>query len=76
MAVAFYENASHNLGVRMKRPDRSYKADAERFRWLLKGNGYYMEENSLCGNWDPDSYDQDYARRCIDEEINSKEYKE
>jgi hypothetical protein len=56
--------------------DRSDKADAKRFRWLLKGNGYYMEENFLCGNWEPNSDDQDYARSCIDEEINHEESKE
>ena len=27
--------------------DRSDKADAERFRWLLQGNGYFMEEQML-----------------------------
>lgn len=26
------------------------KADAERYRWLCNGNGYFMEENFLCGH--------------------------
>ena len=24
--------------------------DAERYRWLCDGNGYFMEENGLCGH--------------------------
>jgi hypothetical protein len=53
--------------------DRSYKADAERFRWLLSGHGYYMEENFLCGHGDTSTKEQDYAREDIDQAI--KEYK-
>jgi len=41
-------------------------ADAERFRWLLAGNGYFMEENSLCGPWKPDEREMDHARAAID----------
>lgn len=26
------------------------RKDAERYRWLCDGNGYFMEENSLCGH--------------------------
>jgi len=49
--------------------DRSDKADAERFRWLLKGNGFYMEQNSLCGDWEPSEEEHDDARKTIDCEI-------
>ena len=49
--------------------DRSDAADAERFRWLLAGNGYYMEENFLCGHAPTSQQEQDDARRKIDEAI-------
>ena len=48
--------------------DRSDSADAARFRWLLAGNGYFMEEQSLCGHVD-DRNESDYARREIDDAI-------
>jgi hypothetical protein len=54
--------------------DRSDKADAKRFRWLLKGNGFYMEQNSLCGNWEPNEEDHDDARKMIDREIRHDKY--
>jgi hypothetical protein len=47
--------------------DRSDAADAKRFRWLLNGHGYFMEESYLCGH-DATSHleDQDRARAAID----------
>ena len=50
--------------------DRSDAADAKRFRWLLNGNGYFMEENYLCGHDDPSEEEQDDARAEIDKEMN------
>jgi hypothetical protein len=48
--------------------DRSEKADAERFRWLLDGNGYFMEEEGLCPHFKKgDKSEQDQARMKIDE---------
>lgn len=51
--------------------DRSDAADARRMRWLLAGNGYFMEEESLCGPWQPpgDGKEADRARRAIDREM-------
>ena len=53
--------------------DRSDAADAKRFRWLLNGNGYFMEENYLCGRDDPSEAEQDAARAEIDEEMKHEE---
>ncbi len=50
-----------------KAVDRSEAADARRFRWLLSGNGYFMEEQMLCGAAPCDDAEQDDARREIDE---------
>lgn len=47
--------------------DRSERADASRFRWLLDGNGYFMEENFLCGH-NPNDKEKDAARLVIDDE--------
>lgn len=30
--------------------DEAVRKDAERYRWLCDGNGYFMEEESLCGH--------------------------
>jgi len=49
--------------------DRSDAADARRFRWLLDGNGYYMEENFLCGHPPTDKSERDDARRRIDADM-------
>lgn len=48
--------------------DRSEAADARRFRWLLQGNGYFMEEQFLCGrSCEPDDIEEhDNARHQID----------
>lgn len=47
--------------------DRSEAADAKRFRWLLSGNGYFMEEEMLCGHSPTDDNERDDARRRIDQ---------
>lgn len=47
--------------------DKSIEADAKRMRWLLNGNGYFMEELHLCGHAPCDEKEQDDARREIDE---------
>lgn len=49
--------------------DRSEKADAARFRWLINGNGYFMEEQGICGPWSNSQEDKDEARKIIDEWI-------
>lgn len=47
--------------------DKSDKADAKRFRWLLDGHGYFMEENMLCGDiWLSGASEQDRTRTLID----------
>jgi hypothetical protein len=46
--------------------DKSEEADAERFRWLLDGNGYFMEEEYLCGHDPVSEKDKDEARKKID----------
>lgn len=46
--------------------DRSDSADAARFRWLLDGHGYYMEENFLCGHAPTSEAEKDVARVEID----------
>ncbi len=48
---------------------RDMKPDADRFRWLLSGNGYFMEEQRLCGHWPADDKEQSDARQIIDDEI-------
>lgn len=40
--------------------------DAARFQWLLAGNGYFMEENFLCGHKPCSEKDQEWARKVID----------
>jgi hypothetical protein len=51
--------------------DRSDAADAKRFRWLLSGNGYFMEEEMLCGcHRSSSENNKDDARRKIDEAMN------
>jgi len=47
--------------------DKSTEADAKRMRWLLNGNGYFMEEEMLCGHDFCTEADQDDARIRIDE---------
>jgi len=49
--------------------DRSVSADAMRFRWLLNGNGYFMEESSLCGHSPCEQAEKDSYRIAIDKEM-------
>lgn len=52
--------------------DRSDAADAKRMRWLLNGNGYFMEEQMLCGAVRHSQREQDEARITIDEKMKEK----
>ena len=49
--------------------DDSETADAARMRWLLQGNGYFMEETGLCGHGPCDEQEMNDARREIDKRI-------
>lgn len=49
--------------------DKSDSADAARFRWLLNGNGYFMEEQFLCGHLPISEEERDAARAKIDAAI-------
>jgi len=55
-----------------KEIDRSIEADAKRFRWLLDGNGYFMEEAGFCGHESCDDKEKDEARIAIDEMMGKK----
>lgn len=46
---------------------KELEADAARFRWLLNGNGYFMEEEGICGHGPYDEQEQNEARAKIDE---------
>jgi hypothetical protein len=46
--------------------DRSDAADAKRMRWILNGNGYFMEESMLCGHGSCSEEEQDECRKEID----------
>ncbi len=50
--------------------DRSIEADAKRFRWLLDGNGYFLEMEDLPGGSDPK--EQDEVCIAIDEMMRNK----
>jgi hypothetical protein len=51
-------------------PDTSEAADAARMRWILQGNGYFMEERGLCGPHGPCNEDEmNDARKEIDEQM-------
>jgi len=45
--------------------------DARRFRWLLDGHGYFMEEEMLCGH-DSSDAEKDHARQAIDDAMREK----
>ena len=55
--------------LKMDKPpvDKSIEADAKRLRWMLSGNGYFLEEQGLCGHDPCSESEQDNARREIDE---------
>jgi hypothetical protein len=58
--------AAHNKGQRrLNRKIKRLEADAARYRWLCNGNGYFMEERSLCHF----SNEKSEADAAIDEEI-------
>jgi len=40
--------------------------DAKRMRWMLSGNGYFMEEQGLCGHGPCGEEEQNKARAEID----------
>lgn len=44
-------------------------ADAERMRWLLDGNGYFMEEEGLCGVHPCSEDEMNRAREIINEQM-------
>jgi len=46
--------------------DKSDAADAARLRWMLNGNGYFLEEEGLCGHC---GTEDDKARREIDRQM-------
>jgi hypothetical protein len=46
--------------------DESEAADAARFRWILRGHGYFMEEEGLCGHSPCSDNEQRQARLEID----------
>ncbi len=46
--------------------DDSEAADAARFRWMLDGHGYFMEEEGLCGHGPCSEEEARDARRTID----------
>lgn len=62
-----------NMSDDTKEVDRSDEADARRLRWLLNGNGYFMEEESLCGRPPCNESEQDDARRRIDEAMSASQ---
>jgi hypothetical protein len=50
-------------------PDTSEAADAARMRWILQGNGYFMEERGLCGYGICSENEMNGARKEIDEQM-------
>lgn len=48
---------------------RECEADAKRMRWLLDGNGYFMEDSYLCSGAIFDEEDKRKARQMIDSEM-------
>ena len=52
--------------------DEDERKDAARFRWLLDGNGYFLEEAGLCGHAPCSPQEQSDARRAIDEAMQEK----
>ncbi len=50
-------------------PDTSEAADAARMRWILQGNGYFMEERGLCGHGTCSKNEMNSARKEIDEQM-------
>ena len=68
--LTWEESVAMRVGAQaLARGHEAAYADASRMRWLLAGNGYFMEENMLCGHGPCDKEEQDEARRKIDEEM-------
>lgn len=50
--------------------DKSDEADLRRFRWLIAGDSYFLEEECIAGHKDCDSpQEQDEARTAIDKKM-------
>lgn len=62
-----------DMADKRKTLDRSDEADARRFRWLLAGNGYFLEEEMLCGHEPCSDDEQDKARIAIDEAMSASQ---
>lgn len=60
-----YLNLCHEALVALK-STAADEDDARRMRWMLAGNGYFMEERTLCGHGPCSQKEQDNARRQID----------
>jgi hypothetical protein len=60
---------SRQLRAALRPPDTSEAADAARMRWILQGNGYFMEESGLCGRGPCDEDETNDARNAIDERM-------
>ena len=55
------------------------EADAKRMQWILDGNGYFMEENGICGyipDYQYSEEEKNAARRSIDEAMAWQESEE
>ena len=50
--------------------DRSESADAARLRWLMRGNGYLLENEGASGA--KDGSEDDYIRYIIDSEMGAE----
>ena len=60
---------SRQLRAALRSPDTSEAADAARMRWILQGNGYFMEESGLCGSGPCNEDEMNDARSAIDERM-------
>lgn len=52
----------------LKEEMEELRKDAARYRWICDGNGYFMEENMLCGH----SNEKQKADEAIDAEMGLK----
>tara|TARA_R110001599_G_scaffold100770_1_gene258087 strand:+ start:980 stop:1396 length:417 start_codon:yes stop_codon:yes gene_type:complete len=60
------KNVEHDIDI-------SIEADALRMRWLLDGNGYFMEHESLCALKPSSDAEKMNARKLIDQAMNEGE---
>lgn len=56
---------THARAERAEAEAEALRKDAERYRWICDGNGYFMEENHLCGH----DNEKDRADAYIDAEM-------